>query len=447
MTKFARLLLTVALLAGAAGVHAAVEIQHWKTSNGARVYFVPSDALPILDVEVDFAAGSAFDPPDKASLASFTRRLLDTGAGDLDEDAIANRLADVGAQLGGGVDDDRASVSLRTLSSAPEREAAVGLLATILHAPRFPDAVLSREKARSIADLQESLTQPETIASRQFTAAIFGDHPYGRLATVESIGAIARADLQRFYDSYYAADRASIAIVGDLDRKGAEALAERLAVGLPKGGKTQTIPPVGLPEAKTIRIPHPSAQAHVMIGMPGIKREDPDYYPLLIGNYVLGGGGFVSRLVKEVREKRGFAYSAYSYFAPQKELGPFQIGLQTKGSQVDDALKVVDETLTRFIAEGPTEEELAAARDNTINGFGLRLDSNRKVLGYVAVIGFYGLPLDWLEQYPREVARLTAAEVKDAFRRRIDTGHLVSVVVGGDGDQAQAKVQQDSTVR
>ena len=198
------------------------------------------------------------------------------------------------------------------------------------------------------------------------------------------------------------------------------------------------IPPVRLPEAAQIRVPHPSAQAHVLIGMPGIKREDPDYYPLLIGNYVLGGGGFVSRLVKEVREKRGFAYSAYSYFSPQQEAGPFRIGLQTKGSQVQEALDVVDRTLRDFIEQGPTEEELAAARDYTINGFGLRLDSNRKVLGYVSMIGFYRLPLDWLDQYPRQVAELSVAQVRDAFRRRVLPQHLVSVVVGGDGDTAHA---------
>ena len=415
-------------------LHAALDIQHWQTANGARVYFVGTDALPILDVQVDFKAGSAYESAGKASLAGFTRGLLDTGAGDLDEDQIANRLADVGAQMGGGVSDDRASMSLRTLSSAAERDAALELLATVLHKPRFEEEVLAREKARSIEELKESLTQPGAIASRRFTAEIYGDHPYGALATVDSIASVSRADVLEFYRTHYTPERASIAIVGDVDRSMAESIAERLAAGLPSGTGASVLPTVSMPSAADIRLPHPSAQAHVLLGMPGIKRKDPDYYPLLIGNYVLGGGGFVSRLVKEVREKRGFAYSAYSYFAPQHELGPFQIGLQTKGSQVDEALKVVNETLSDFIDNGPTEEELAAARDYTINGFGLRLDSNRKVLGYVAVIGFYELPLDWLEQYPREVARLTPEMVRDAFKRRVRPEHLVSVVVGGDGD-------------
>ena len=143
------------------------------------------------------------------------------------------------------------------------------------------------------------------------------------------------------------------------------------------------------------------------MGLPGLKRDDPDYYPLLVGNYVLGGGGFVSRLMHEVREKRGYAYSVYSYFEPRRELGPFQIGLQTKGSQTEEAIEVVNQTLKGFLDAGPSDEELAAARDNIVNGFGLRLDSNRKVLGYVAVIGFFELPLDWLSRYPEAVAKVT----------------------------------------
>ncbi len=438
-TFFALLISFCVLIPGLA--RAGLDIQHWTTKEGARVYFVQTDALPILDLQVDFAAGSAFDPAGKASVASFTRGLLDSGAGELDEDAIANRLADVGAQMGGGVDDDRSSVSLRTLSSPVEREGAIELLVTLLQQPTFPETVLDREKKRAVADLQQALTQPGTIASRQFTEAIYGKHPYGRLATVESIAAVSREDVVRFYRQHYTVERAAISMVGDLTRDEAEAIAARVASGLPRGGAEDVIPPVPMSAAADIRVPHPSAQAHVMIGMPGIKREDPDYYPLLIGNYVLGGGGFVSRLMEEVREKRGFAYSAYSYFAPQQEAGPFQIGLQTKGSQVDDALAVVDETVKGFIANGPTEAELAAARDYTINGFGLRLDSNRKVLGYVAVIGYYQLPLDWLDQYPQRVAELTVEQVRDAFQRRVKPEHMVRVVVGGDGDTTQAAAQ------
>jgi zinc protease len=411
------------------------EIQHWVADTGARVYFVESRALPMVDIQVSFAAGSAYDPADKAGLAALTRGLLDAGTASLDEQAIANRSADIGAQIGGGTDDDRASLSVRTLSSAAERDAAVALAAELLAHPVFPEKVLERERARSIAALREALTQPASLAARSFAPAVFGDHPYGRISTEASLGAITRDDLLRLHRQHYVAQRATVAIVGDVSRAEAAAIAQRLTVDLPAGEPAPPLPAPTLPERRSIRVDHPSAQAHLLIGQPGISRDDPDYYPLLVGNYVLGGGGFVSRLTREVREKRGYAYSVYSYFAPQRVAGPFQIGLQTRGAQVADALAVVEQTLAAFIAEGPTKEELQAARDNIINGFGLRLDSNRKILDHVAMIGFYGLPLDWLDAYPERVAAVTAEAVRDAFARRVRPEHLVTVIAGGNGDQ------------
>jgi len=312
----------------------------------------------------------------------------------------------------------------------------------VLAQPSFPAAIVERERGRSITGLKEALTQPDTIAGRLFLKGIYGDHPYGNAATPESLARITRDDVVDFHKRYFVASGASIAIVGDLDRAAAEKLADRITAGLAKGGAPVAIPPVVEPKQARLVEPHPSAQAHVLIGLPGLKRDDPDYYPLLVGNYVLGGGGFVSRLMHEVREKRGFAYSVYSYFEPRKELGPFQIGLQTKGSQTDEAIKVVDQTLQGFLDSGPSKDELAAARDNIVNGFGLRLDSNRKILGYVSVIGFFGLPLDWLEQYPKAIEKVTAEAVRDAFRRRVRPENLVTVIVGGAGDQAQAAKAQ-----
>lgn len=431
----AALLLTLATLTA----HAGLSIQHWTTPNGSRVFFVESRALPIVDVQVDFRAGGAEAPAGKAGLAGLTRSLLDAGAGDLDEDAIANRTADLGAQIGGGVDMDRASVSLRTLSSQAERDGAVDLLATLILKPTFPAAAVEREKSRSIAGLKESDTQPDAILSRRFAAAVFPDQAYGRLPTVDSVGSLTRDDLVDFHLRTYTANRAVVSIVGDVSRAEAEAIALRLTAGMPAG---EPIPPAVAgkqPERQTIRVPHPSAQAHVAVGQPGIKRGDPDFFPLMVGNYILGGGGFVSRLTSEVREKRGYAYSVYSYFAPQREPGPFQIGLQTKGSQAEDALKVVGETLDAFLAKGPTEAELKAAKENLINGFALRLDSNRKMLEQVAVIGGFGLPLDYLDTYRDKVKAVTAEQIREAFRRHVLPERMVTVVVGGDGDKATGK--------
>ena len=429
------LAMTVATLFAAPAARASLAIQTWTTPGGTKVFFVESRALPIVDVQVDFRAAGAEAPAGKAGIAGLTRALMESGAGSLDEDAIANRVADLGAQIGGGADMDRASLSLRTLSSPVERDGAVDLLATLIGQPVFPAAAVEREKARTIAGLKEADTQPDSILSRRFAAAVFPDHPYGRMPTVDSVASLTRDEIAAFHARYYTAARATVSIIGDVSRAEAETIASRLTAGLPAGEAPTEHINTTLPERQTIRVPHPSAQAHIAVGQPGIRRGDPDFFPLLVGNYILGGGGFVSRLTGEVREKRGYAYSVYSYFMPQRDVGPFQIGLQTKGSQSEDALRVVGTTLDTFLAKGPTDAELQAAKDNLINGFALRLDSNRKMLEQVAVIGSFGLPLDYLDTWRDKVRAVTVAQIRDAFKRHVSPDHLVTVVVGGDGDK------------
>lgn len=426
-----RIVVAFVLSCVATVVQASVKIEHWIAPSGARIYFVESHVLPIVDVQVSFAAGSGFDPADKVGLASLTRSLLDAGAGDLDEEKIAGRLVDTGARLSGSTDVDRASVTLRTLSTKAERDAALDLMRLVLQQPRFPADVLEREKARSIAGIKEADTRPDSIAAKRFSAAMYPSHPYGFNATVETVGRIGRDDLENFYRNYYSAARSSVAIVGDLTRAEAEAVAQQLTAGLPEGGTGGSLPEVQLPKSGVVKVAHPATQSHIHVGMPGMRRGDPDFFPLLVGNYILGGGGFVSRLLKEVREKRGYAYSVYSFFQPYKEPGPFEIGLQTKREQSEDALKVVEQTLDEFLKKGPTEEELKSAKRNLIDGFGLRIDSNKKILDHVAVIGFYGLPLNYLDEYPKQVEKVTAAQIRDAFARRILPEHLVTVIVAG----------------
>jgi zinc protease len=423
-----------ALAASLAALPAAanVDIQHWVAANGTRVYFVESHVLPILDVQVDFDAGAARDPADKSGLASMTQSLLDSGAGGLDEETLAERLTDLGAQMSGVSDNDRAGLSLRTLSSAREREGALELLRTVLTRPEFPATVLEREKARAISGLREADTKPDAIGAKRFAKALYGDHPYGRSATVESVSAIGRDDLVAHYQTHYVSSRAVVSIVGDVTREQAEAIALQLTGGLQQGAPLAPVADVTLPQASTERVAHPANQSHIFVGQPVMRRGDPDFFPLQVGNYILGGGGFVSRLTKEVREKRGYAYSVYSYFNPQRQPGPFQIGLQTQRSQAADALKVVDETLAAFMAKGPTEDELRAAKRNLVDGYSLRLDSNRKLLDSLAVIGFYGLPLDWLKKFPERVEAVTAQQVKEAFQRRLSADNMVRVIVAGD---------------
>jgi len=421
------------LVFGLTPAHAGVTIQSWQAKSGAKVLFVENHDLPMLDLAVHFDAGSRRDTPNQLGRASLTVSLLQLGAGGLSEEVIAKRLADVGAQMGASFEADRAGYSLRTLSSKREREQALQVLTAVLTAPDFPDAVVQREKARVIAALKEAATQPASIADKVFSKAIYGAHPYGLPGDgeVETVAKLTREDLLNFYKTRYAAASAVVAIMGDVTRADAEAIAERLTTGLAAQLTRDEMPAVApLTQAYTERIAHPASQAYITVGAPGIKRGDADYFALYLGNYVLGGGGFDSRILKEIRQKRGLAYSAHSYFAPMKQEGPFQIGLQTKKQDGDTALKVAQETLVRFIQEGPTAAELKQAKNNIILGFPLRIDSNAEILSYLGVIGFYDLPLTYLEDFPKQINQVTAREIQDAFKRRVHPDKLVTVIVG-----------------
>jgi zinc protease len=435
-------LLAVFSLYGA-NVCASPRIQHWQAPSGAQVYFVEDHSLPMLDVAVNFPAGSGFDSADKSGLAALTQGMLDNGAEGLSEDDISRKLADIGAELGGNFDQDRAGVSLRTLSSAAERDQALDVLSRLLQHPTFPEKIVAREKERTIAALKEAETKPESIAEKNFARAVYGSHPYGLQPNGEvgTVSKIRRADILAFYRAHYSAKSAVVALMGDATRAQAEAIAQQLTAQLPADGASAVIPPVAMQiKGGEQRIPHPATQSHILIGAPGISRTDPDYFTLYVGNYVLGGGGFVSRLMEEVREKRGMAYSIYSYFMPLQQPGAFQIGLQTKKEQADEALGMVRVTLGRFIQEGPSEKELQAAKDNIVGGFPLRVDSNRKILEYLSVIGYYGLPLTYLDDFTGKVEKVTVAQIRDAFMRRVNPDALATVMVGApEGKTKEAK--------
>lgn len=406
-------------------------IQHWQSASGAKVLFVENHDIPMLDVAVNFPAGSSFDAADKSGMAGLTHHLLDAGSEGLSEDQIATSMADIGAILGGSFDQDRASVSLRTLSTEQVRDQALDIMARVLQKPFFPGAILEREKARVIAALKEAETKPESIADKAFQKAVYGAHPYGRVSEVGDVEKITVPDMMSFYREHYNAGKAVVAIMGDVSRAQAEAIAQQLTAQLPPSVVTTVLPDVAMKiPASEQRITHPATQSHIMIGAPGMSRNDPDYFALYVGNHILGGGGFVSRLMEEVREKRGLAYSVYSYFMPMKQPGAFQIGLQTKKEQADEALLLVRGILAEFIAKGPTEKELRAAKDNIVGGFPLRIDSNSKIIGYLGVIGFYDLPLTYLDEFTDKIERVTVAQVRDAFARHIDPKSMATVIVG-----------------
>ena len=420
---------------------AALPIQHWTQASGAQVWLVQSPTIPMVDVQIDFDAGGRRDPADKAGLAAVTAGMAGKGvtAGNgqsaLDENQLGEAWADLGASFGAGAGGDQFSYSLRSLTDPDLLARAAQLAARQIGQPSFPDAIWQRERQRLGASIREANTRPGTVAGRAYSQAVYGSHPYGYEMTEATLARIAVADMQALHTALIAPCRARISIVGAQDRAQADALATTLLSRLPQGPTCAPLPAVpevaALTEAKAIKLPFASAQAHVFIGQPGFKRDDPDYFALLVGNYILGGGGFVSRLTHEVREKRGLSYSVYSYFSPGLHAGAFTIGLQTRPDQAAQAVMVAREVLADFVANGPTTAELTAAKANLIGGFALRIDSNRKLLGNVANIAANGLPLDYLDTWTQQIDKVTVAAIKAAFARKLQPDRLVTVVVGG----------------
>jgi zinc protease len=426
------------LLLATSALQAGPEIQSWQSASGARVLYVEAPDLPMVDVRVAFDAGSARDG-ERSGLASLTAGMLSQGAGEWDADTIAARLENVGAQLSASADRDMATVSLRTLTRQPAMDTAVETLATLISAPSFREADLERLRRNRLISLRQDEESPRTVGQKAFYRQVFGSHPYGAdpSGTAESVAAMTRDHLVDFHQRYYTSANALVAIVGALDRGQAEALAERITSALPKGERPESLPDVADLDTGTLeQITFPSSQTTVMMGQPGMRRGDPDYFTLYVGNHILGGSGLVSLLMEEIREKRGLSYSTYSYFLPLAQPGPFLMGLQTKNDQADQASEVMLETLRRFISEGPTETELTAAKRNITGGFPLRIASNSDIVGYLSMIGFYGLPLDYLDRFTDRIESVTAEQIKDAFARRLDPDRLAIVVVGGGAEQA-----------
>jgi zinc protease len=412
---------------------AAPEIQTWQTSKGIDVYFVESHHLPMIDLQLVFDAGSVRDPVSKRGLSSITNSLIGQSADGLNADQISFEFESLGAQFSTSSGYDSANISLRSLSDAALLGPALINLRRVMSFPDFPDEVFERERNQTLVGIQRKLQSPRSISSDKFYEAIYQGHPYAypNEGTAESLAGITREDLINFHTKFYTAGNVMITIVGDLDRVRAENLAETITKDLTDGDAPAGFPQVSsLKKEETIKVYHPSTQVNILVGQPGMKYGDPDYFPLYVGNHILGGGGLVSRLFDEIREKRGLSYGASSYFSPRRELGPFLSNISTREDQADEALSVLQETISEYINNGPTDAELNAAKKNITGGFPLRINSNSKISGYISVIGFYGLPLDYLDKFNEKIEAVTVDQINDAFRRRIDTNKFVTVLVG-----------------
>jgi len=408
------------------------EIQHWQTDNGARVYFLPVMDLPMVDVNIVFDAGSARDAG-KSGMASLTNGMLSEGAAGKDAQFLAEEFENVGANFGGGALKDMAVLSLRSLTEERYLNPALKNLKNILTKPDFPVAAFKRELGRMKISLKARKQSPSAIASEAFVKNLYGDHPYASPTggTEKSLNALRLADLKSYYKKYYVAKNAVVAIVGKLTRQQAEQVSNELFSGLPEGERASPLPEVKpLTESKTIQIDFPSRQSHILMGQLGVKRGDKDYFTLYVANHPFGGSGFASRLMDEVREKRGLAYSVHSYFSPMRQLGPFKLGLQTRNDQAQQALELVKAELKKYVSEGPQAKELNASLKNITGGFPLRVDSNSKLVGYLAMIGFYDLPLNYMNEFVGKIKSVNIEMIRDALKRRMHPDKMLTVIVG-----------------
>lgn len=432
MAKQLRLIVLLIGCVFAPRLFAVPQIQHWSTANGAQVYFLPAEELPMVDVRVVFDAGSARDNGTPGT-ALLTNGMLAEGAGGKSAQQLAEQFEAVGAQFSNGALRDMAWLSVRSLNQPRYLNPALSTLKTIMAHPDFPNAAYQRELGLMKIGLQARKQSPGDIAEDAFYKALYGDHPYASPVggSEDSLQRMSLDTLQKHYKKYYVANNAVVAIVGQLSRAQAEQLVSDLFADMPAGEHAPALPEVKpLTESKTIRIDFPSSQSHLLMGQLGISRGDPDYFTLYVANHPFGGSGFASRLVDEVREKRGLAYSVYSYFLPMRLAGPFQMGLQTRNDQVNEALNIVRQQLQQYVKQGPTEAELDASLKNITGGFPLRVDSNSKLVEYLAMIGFYNLPLNYLNDFNAEVSKVDRAKIIDALHRRVHPDAMVTVIVG-----------------
>lgn len=441
MNAFLKIVSACFLSAGLlTNAYAILPIEKLDSYKGAQAFLVQTKALPMVDIEVSIDAGDRYDPAGKSGVADMVAGLMNYGArgdkGVLTEAQIADEIADLGANLGLSVGGERAILRIRSLSRKDLRDRAVQLAAAMLSAPTYDPKIVEREKQRTVTSLREAETKPEFVLERRFKKSVYGNYPLADSPTVQSVSAVNVNDLKQFHKQFYRGDRMIVSIVGDVDRAQASEIVQALLKQIPQSGQPiaklpdlQRSPAEPLAQ-REIQIPFDSQQAHIVMGMTAIARNNPDYFPLLVGNYILGGGGFVSRLMSEVREKRGLAYSVFSYFAPGKENGIFQAGLQTKNDQAALALDVMSTTIAQFIAEGPIPSELEAAKSNLINGYPLRIDNNRKLLDNVSSIAWNDLPLDTMEVWTKQVEAVTLEQVKASFQKYLAMDRMKIVVLG-----------------
>lgn len=425
------ILMTLAIVPFAHAIH----IQRWQTPHGSQVLFVERHELPIVDFAVLFrGAGNIAEPEGKSNVASATAHLLTRGTNSLSEEEINQKINELGSNLSSHSQAEYTSVSFRSL--VENRLATAQLLNQVLTQPRFDETVLERMKNQAITGLQQSETYPSFIGNRALTRLNYPDHPYGKNAfqTVEKIQSIQSSDLKKFHQKHYAHNNAIIVIVGDLTRTQAEELIEHSLKNLPAHATITPTPkvPIHGAQKQIIDFPH-TQQSHIFMGLPILTANHPDYFALMVGNYILGDGGFDSRLMKVLRDQHGLTYGASSDLAIRQETAPFTIYFSTEQQNTDKALKITQDILKDWIKQGATETELKQAQAHLTGNFPLQLDTNAKLINQLMGLAYYQRPDDWLDTYTHKINQLTVKDIQEAWQRHLKPEQLNLVIVQGDG--------------
>ncbi len=409
-----------------------VPIERWVTSNGANVVFSKAPQVPILEVDLAFFAGSAYEDKN-FGLAALTTSLMSQGSNRFNTSQIAEQLADVGAQYHYSTTRDMALFQLKTLAGKSERQQALATFTSIITEPSFKQSNLTHQKKQQIMSILQSKESPDDVANTVFMDALYKNHPYGHpvKGTEKNVKALSMKNVKQFYRKNFVAKNAVLVMVGAISSEQAHQISEQLLSALPSGDRQPALQLAQhLDKAETISINFPSSQTMVRLGQVGIDHQDADYFPLLVGNYILGGGTLVSRLAIEVRENRGLTYGVVSQFQPLPGKGPFVVSLSTKNEQAPSAIKLTHSIVADFIETGPSNEELEAAKNYIIGSFPLSLESNSSTAAVLMRSAFYNLPDDYLETYSANVAAVSATDIKQAFAKLLKSKKLLLVTVG-----------------
>jgi len=409
----------------------AFEIQKVTSPGGITAWLVEDHTIPLVTMDYSFTGGSAGDPADRQGLANFLSGMLDEGAGKLDSAAFQRRLEDLSVKMSFDAGRDNFVGSLQTLSA--NRATAFDLLRLALNEPRFDTASLERMRSQFVLGIQNDAEDPEQIASQAWMHTIFGTHPYGRSSdgNIAGVKAVTSADLHALTKRLFTRDGLYVAVVGDIDAETLKGELDKVFGSLPeKSGMPKVAPatPIMGPIVQIILRDIP--QSIIRFGSKGIPRSDPDFIAAYVMNFILGDGGFGSRLTEQVREKRGLAYSIYTTLYPLDHAALFYGGTATVNAHAAETLKILKEELKRMAEHGPTADELAAAKTYLTGSYALRFDSDRKIAQQLLVIQREKLGIDYIKKRNSLIEAVTLNDVKRMARRIINTNALVVTVVG-----------------